>query len=115
MPLHKVCSVADLPADSAKEINIEKLIIAVFNHDGKYYAINKKCTHLGGNLAKGKVENKTVKCPLHGTVFSLETGEVVTHPGGLSGWFKKSKTTTIYKIKKKGEDLFIELPERTDE
>ncbi|MHA1504504.1 MAG: Rieske (2Fe-2S) protein [Candidatus Heimdallarchaeota archaeon] len=115
MPLHKICSVADLPVDSAKEINIEKLIIAVFNHNGKYYAINKKCTHLGGNLAKGKVENKTVKCPLHGTVFNLETGEVVTHPGGLSGWFKKSKITTTYKIKKKGEDLFIELPEVTDE
>jgi nitrite reductase/ring-hydroxylating ferredoxin subunit len=115
MSLHKICSVKELPAESAKEIKIGSITIAVFNHGGNYYAIDKKCTHLGGNLAKGQVENKTVKCPLHGTIFSLETGEVVTAPSGLSGWFKKAKHSNVYTVKKKGEDLFVELPEPTQE
>jgi len=115
MPLQKVCSVSELPVNSAKEFNSDKLNIALFNIDGKYYAINRKCTHLKGNLAKGKVVNKTVKCPLHGAVFNLETGEVLTHPGTLAGWFKKAKTTNVYKVKKKGEDLFIDIPEVTNE
>jgi len=115
MPLQKICSVADLPVNSAKEVNIGKLTVAMFNIDGEYYAINRKCTHLGGNLAKGKVVDKTVKCPLHGTVFNLETGEVISYPGGLAGWFKKSKTTVVYEVKKKGEDLFINIPKATTE
>jgi nitrite reductase/ring-hydroxylating ferredoxin subunit/uncharacterized membrane protein len=49
------------------------------------YAIAARCGHLGGPLAEGNLEpGNCVRCPWHGSVFSLEDGHVVegpsTHP-----------------------------------
>ncbi|MBN1329128.1 MAG: Rieske (2Fe-2S) protein [Candidatus Heimdallarchaeota archaeon] len=105
----KLCGINEIPNRDVKAFNIDNLDIAVFNIDNKFYAIDRKCTHLKGNLAKGllQVENKTIKCPLHGSVFSLETGNLLTPPGTLAGWFKKAKKTNVYKIEVKDNFLYL--------
>ncbi len=115
MPLEKLCSTKDIPENDAKRFNIKNFDIAVFNVNGEFYAINRKCTHMKGNLAKGLVEDTTVRCPLHGAKFNLKTGELVTHPGTIAGWFKKAKNTTVYKTKVKNNDLYVDLPQPIEE
>lgn len=39
------------------------------------FALDNACPHKAGPLADGIVHNKTVTCPLHNWVISLETGE----------------------------------------
>jgi nitrite reductase/ring-hydroxylating ferredoxin subunit len=34
--------------------------ILVANYNGKYYPIGGKCTHMGGDLSKGKLNGKIV-------------------------------------------------------
>lgn len=45
--------------------------------DGSIYSLPARCTHRGGFLCFGKVnpDQRTLTCPLHRAVFSLETGE----------------------------------------
>ena len=51
----------------AVEVNGEKVCIA--NVEGKYYAIDNVCTHLGGPLAEGKLEGY-----VHGMDLDLTLG-----------------------------------------
>jgi nitrite reductase/ring-hydroxylating ferredoxin subunit len=46
------------------------------------HAIAATCTHAGGDLRKGAIDEDacTVTCPLHESVFRLDTGEVVHGP-----------------------------------
>lgn len=104
----KLCESSEIPEQGVKTFKISNLDIAIFNIKGKFYAIDRKCTHLKGNLAKGKLDGKTIKCPLHGSVFSLETGELLHPPGTLAGWFRKAKPTNIYKVLVKDNQLYLE-------
>jgi len=54
--------------------------ILVANIDGKYYAIGGKCTHMHGDLSKGKLEGKVVTCPRHGSRFDVTTGSRLAGP-----------------------------------
>lgn len=62
------------------KINGQKILVAEV--DGKVYAVSNKCTHLNlplvGKTAifQGKVANKCIVCPAHGTAFDLQTGAV---------------------------------------
>ena len=46
----------------------------------RVYAIAETCAHLGGPLSEGKLEDATVRCPWHGSRFSLDDGRVLEGP-----------------------------------
>jgi glycine betaine catabolism B len=73
----KVAETEDIqtPQMIAVEVDGEKICLA--NANGKYYAIGNMCTHMGGPLAEGKLEEHVVQCPWHGSRFDIRTGEVV--------------------------------------
>lgn len=50
--------------------------------DGEHFCVPRFCPHRGGRLAYGVVNAKckTIVCPLHHSVFSLETGEQLAGP-----------------------------------
>ena len=54
--------------------------IAVFHHDGRYYALDDTCTHEKASMAEGWVEDGQVECPLHAARFCLRDGAVQCLP-----------------------------------
>ncbi len=78
--LRDVARAAELPPGSALSVEVDGRKIAVFNVDGRLYAIDGECTHRGGPLAEGDVEGHVVTCPWHGGQFDLETGNVLRPP-----------------------------------
>ncbi len=48
--------------------------------DGTWGAIDNVCTHDGGILGEGELDECTVECPRHGARFDLLTGEVRALP-----------------------------------
>ncbi|HEY5348369.1 MAG TPA: Rieske (2Fe-2S) protein [Candidatus Lustribacter sp.] len=48
--------------------------------DDRVHAVSGVCTHRGAALAEGKQEGRCVRCPWHGSRFSLEDGRVVEGP-----------------------------------
>jgi 3-phenylpropionate/trans-cinnamate dioxygenase ferredoxin subunit len=67
------------PGDYA-QIEVDAQLIAVFNIDGHFYAIDDICTHDGGELAGGATEGDVVICPRHGARFCLRTGAALSPP-----------------------------------
>ena len=76
----RVTDAAPPAPGSALRVVVDGTAIAVFNLDGKLFAVDSKCTHVGGPLEQGKVSGHTVSCPWHGSVFDLETGKVERGP-----------------------------------
>ena len=75
-----VAQVASIAPGDYAQADVDGVIVAVFNIDGVFYAIEDQCTHDGGGLAGGAVDGCEVICPRHGARFSLKTGDALTPP-----------------------------------
>jgi 3-phenylpropionate/trans-cinnamate dioxygenase ferredoxin component len=61
-------------------IEIDGEPIALFNVDGKFYAIGDVCTHDNGPLAEGELIGYQLICPRHGARFDIRSGKALTLP-----------------------------------
>jgi 3-phenylpropionate/trans-cinnamate dioxygenase ferredoxin component len=61
-------------------VEVDDVPIAIFNVDGKYYAIGDVCTHDNGPLADGELDGFQIICPRHGARFDLRDGKALTLP-----------------------------------
>ena len=69
-----------IPSGDFAQVEVDTQLVAVFNIDGTFYAVDDVCTHDGGGLAGGAVEGDVVICPRHGARFCLRTGAALTPP-----------------------------------
>lgn len=67
------------PGDT-RVVDVDGVQIAVFNLNGQYYAIEDVCTHDGGILTGGEIEDDQIICPRHGARFCIKTGAALTAP-----------------------------------
>ncbi|MCO5948602.1 Rieske 2Fe-2S domain-containing protein [Mucilaginibacter flavidus] len=55
--------------------------VLLVRENGNIFAIANTCSHLGGPLSEGELlDDCRVKCPWHGSVFSMQDGSVVDGP-----------------------------------
>ncbi|HEU4785660.1 MAG TPA: Rieske 2Fe-2S domain-containing protein [Ktedonobacterales bacterium] len=70
----------ELHEGDLKRVTIVDVPVLVTRQQGQIYALAATCSHLGGPLAEGKVENGRVVCPWHGSRFRLKDGRIVNGP-----------------------------------
>jgi 3-phenylpropionate/trans-cinnamate dioxygenase ferredoxin subunit len=75
-----VTGVEDLLPGAYEVVETDDLILAVFNLDGEFFAIEDICTHDGEELTGGPVDGDQIICPRHGARFCLRTGKALTPP-----------------------------------
>ncbi|MGE5624309.1 MAG: non-heme iron oxygenase ferredoxin subunit [Bacillota bacterium] len=72
--------VEEIPPGTHKVIDVDDVLVAVFNIEGNFYAIEDVCTHDGGILTGGPVNGCIITCPRHGATFDVRTGEALSAP-----------------------------------
>ncbi|WP_447978176.1 Rieske (2Fe-2S) protein [Candidatus Nitrospira bockiana] len=77
----RVARVDEIPPGEVKVVLIDQKQIAVFNINGRFYAIYNICPHEGGPLAEGRRKGCVVYCPWHDLAFDLRNGQA-TDGGG---------------------------------
>lgn len=75
-----VARAGELAPGQFKSVDVDGAQVAVFNLDGRYYAIEDVCTHDGGQLTGGSIEGAEIVCPRHGARFCIKTGAALTAP-----------------------------------
>lgn len=77
----EVCPAEDFAEGARKVVYLNGQQIALFNVEGKLYALSNRCSHARGPLSEGEVEVKenacTVTCPWHYAKYDLTSGAVV--------------------------------------
>jgi nitrite reductase (NADH) small subunit len=96
----RVAKVAEIPAGTIREFQVEGKAMAVANVGGKFHAINNTCLHRGGPLGQGVLEGNVVTCPWHGWQYNVTNGKVVQNP---------AVGVDCYALEVKGEDIFVSL------
>jgi nitrite reductase/ring-hydroxylating ferredoxin subunit/uncharacterized membrane protein len=59
------------------------LRVVVVRRGGRVYALGERCSHLGGPLAEGQLQEESIVCPWHGSRFGLEDGRVLDGPATM--------------------------------
>lgn len=111
----EVCKIDELKDGTMKAANVAEREILLARVKGKYYAADSRCPHMGGQLARGKLDGTVVTCPRHGSQFDLSDGRVVrwlkgSGLGSLIGKTLKSpRPLTTYSVKVVGDSVLIEI------
>jgi nitrite reductase/ring-hydroxylating ferredoxin subunit len=98
----KVAQTGDLSPGQMKLVEIGDERILLCNVEGEYHAVDDVCTHAYAPLSEGGLSGEEVECPLHGSVFSVRTGEALSPPA--------DDTLTIYPVQVEGSDILIGPP-----
>jgi nitrite reductase/ring-hydroxylating ferredoxin subunit len=93
---HVVCAASDFPSGTQRSVRVGSRAVAIFNVDGRFYALRDVCPHQGAALSAGAVvsevdadlpgdyrfdsSHKCVKCPWHGWEYDLKTGHSYYDP-----------------------------------
>ena len=75
-----VCATSDLEPGMRRLVSIDEREIMLVNVEGEFFAFNAICPHANQSLEKGEIFDYQIECPLHGSMFSLRTGEVCSPP-----------------------------------
>ncbi|MGD8498686.1 MAG: non-heme iron oxygenase ferredoxin subunit [Chromatiales bacterium] len=75
-----VAPAGELGPNEHRVVDVDEVAVAVFNIDGKYYAVEDLCSHEEYPIADGDVEDGTITCPAHGAKFCLRTGAALSAP-----------------------------------
>ena len=97
-----VGTAADFPEDSMHSFEVEGQDVLLVHQEGKFYALEDKCTHDNGILHDGELMDGWVKCERHGAKFNLETG-AATLPA--------IKKVRLYKAEVSEGEVYINMQE----
>lgn len=70
----------DIAPGTSSVVEVDGVMMAIFNLGGEFFAIEDVCTHDGSEIASGCVVGEDIECPRHGARFSIRTGEVTAPP-----------------------------------
>jgi nitrite reductase/ring-hydroxylating ferredoxin subunit len=101
MALVKVANVSELAPGKAKVVQAANKVLALFNLDGTFYALDNRCTHVGGPLGEGQVQENVVTCPWHGSRFDITSGQVVGPPA--------RRPVAAFPVKVRNGEVFVEV------
>lgn len=75
-----VAKVDEIAPGCGGTFNVGERLVAVFNSDGEYLAIDDLCPHMGASLGAGQVEDGVVACPWHAWRFKVCDGTWCDNP-----------------------------------
>ncbi len=100
VPVAKTGEIAD---PGRKLLEIDERLIVLIHAGGQFYALDDVCTHDGGPLSDGKIDDHPIACPRHGAKFDVRTGAALTMPA--------TQPTAVHEVKVVGDDVLVKLSE----
>ena len=103
----EVAKTGDVPEGEARRVVADRIEIALVNlGGGTYVAVDDICSHAEASLSEGEVDvdDETIECPRHGSVFDLMTGKPRSLPATLP--------IATFPVKVEGDSILIELEDR---
>jgi nitrite reductase/ring-hydroxylating ferredoxin subunit len=77
---YKVARVVDVPPGTGRTVDVNGVKVALFNVNGRFYAIDDRCPHAGGSLGEGILDGCVVTCPHHFWQFDVRRGHAPEFP-----------------------------------
>lgn len=99
----KVARTDQLPPGGMILVELSKFErVLLTNVEGSYYAVEELCPHSGAALSEGDLYGPEVECPLHSSMFNVQTGEVLSPPA--------ARDLIVYPVRVEGTDILLGRP-----
>ncbi len=95
----RLAAVGDVPIGESRVIEAGDSTVALFNVDGRFFAIDNSCPHRGGPLGDGDLDGPVVTCPWHAWRWDVTTGANVNNP---------AVTLTCWPVVVEAGEIFLE-------
>jgi 3-phenylpropionate/trans-cinnamate dioxygenase ferredoxin subunit len=96
----QVATLEELPLGTMKRLEIDGQRYLIANANGRYYALDELCSHEDVSLYLGCIQGDNIKCSLHGSRFSLKTGEPLEDPA--------TEPLRTYPVKLEGNRILLQ-------
>ena len=99
-----VAKVHDLEDGDVRQVVVRGDVLGLYRAGDAFFAVHDICTHEEAYLSDGyfEPEDLEVECPLHGSRFNVDTGEVRILPA--------TRPVTAYEVRVEGEDVLVGPP-----
>jgi nitrite reductase/ring-hydroxylating ferredoxin subunit len=98
-----VARAAEIAPGTVRVVELDGRSLCVgLTEDGEWGAIDNVCTHDGGVLGEGELDDTGVECPRHGGRFDLFSGRVLSLP--------PVRPVRPYAARQMGDEIQVELP-----
>ena len=74
----KVAELKDVSEGTPKAVKVDGRSIALFQHEGNFYATDNQCPHMGYPLTRGRVRSGVLTCDWHGWSYDMKGGGCFT-------------------------------------
>ncbi|MEO6294591.1 MAG: Rieske 2Fe-2S domain-containing protein [Candidatus Limnocylindria bacterium] len=97
-----VARTSDMLPGSVRVVELDGRSLCIgLTEDGEWGAIDNVCTHDGGTLGEGELDDSAVECPRHGGRFDLFTGRVLALP--------PVRAVTAYETMVEGDEVRVRV------
>jgi len=103
MDFQRVARLSEMPDPGRIVVEVDDQLVVVLHVGGELFAIDDVCTHDGGPLGEGELEDHMIACPRHGAKFDVRTGAALTMPA--------TRPTKVHEVKVEGDEIFVKLSE----
>jgi nitrite reductase/ring-hydroxylating ferredoxin subunit len=98
----RICATSDVATGHGKGFKVGTLDLAVFHTHEGFFATSDICSHEHEHLNEGFLEDHSVECPRHGSVFDLKTGAALSLPA--------TQPIATFEIRIEGKDVMVGIP-----
>ena len=101
MSFERVASLADVPADEALAVTVDRYDVAIARDGDEVFALQDLCSHAAVSLSEGEVADCTVECWLHGSTFDLRTGKPTSLPA--------TEPVATFPVEVRDGDIYVDV------
>ena len=76
--------------------------VLLVNVDGTIHGCDDVCTHSYASLSEGDLDGAEIQCPLHGAMFNVVSGDVITPPA--------EEALRSFEVRIEGDDILVGPP-----
>ena len=98
----KVASLSEIPPGDMKMVEVGNEQVLLVNVGGDIHACDDVCTHSYASLSEGDLDGAEIQCPLHGAMFNVITGKVLTPPADAP--------LRLFEVRIEGDDVLVGPP-----
>ncbi len=97
----RVATAASVPDPGRELVEVDEQLIVLLHVGGEFFALDDVCTHDGGPLSEGAIDDHTIACPRHGAKFDIRTGAALTMPA--------THPTRSHEVKVDNGEVFVRI------
>jgi metal-sulfur cluster biosynthetic enzyme/nitrite reductase/ring-hydroxylating ferredoxin subunit len=82
---------------------VDDRVVVLLKVGGEFFCLDDVCTHDGGPLSDGRLDDHTIACPRHGAKFDVRTGKALTMPA--------TEDTVAHEVQIRGDEVWVRINE----